>query len=168
MRPLLALPLVLAFASTAHADVPPPPDSPDAHCTLAEQCDKGVLCPYAFHPGKPPAPGEAPVGEACRSAALAQGLERRCRHGGNYGGEELFCPKGATGSWSPPGHASSSRCSVAAEGGGAEGAEWLAAVAGCLALFARRRRIPRCAAARVWARATRRATRARADPRQSR
>jgi hypothetical protein len=100
MRWVLAL-FVVALALPARADVPPPPSSPDAHCSLAEQCAHGVFCPYAWRPGKPPAAGAVPAGEACRTGALAKGLERRCRHGGNYAGQELFCPKGETGSWSP-------------------------------------------------------------------
>src|SRR5580700_2755115 len=99
-RPVVLM--VLALASTARADVPPPPDSPDAHCSLEEQCKAGVLCPYAFNPGHKLAPGEVPEGQACRSDALAKGLEQRCRHGSNYSGDELFCPKGAAGTWSPP------------------------------------------------------------------
>ena len=138
MRPILASLLVIASPAAARADVPPAPDSPDAHCSLAEQCDKGVLCPYAFRPGTPPAPGEVRVGEACRSGALAQGLERRCRSGGNYSGQELFCPKGATGTWKAPGKASS-RCAAAAgddEGGSATAL----AMAGGLMIVARKRR----------------------------
>jgi hypothetical protein len=140
MRPILAALIVIGFVfvPTARADVPPPPDSPDAHCSLAEQCDKGVLCPYAFHPGAPPAPGEARVGDACRSSATTQGLERRCRSGGNYSGQELFCPKGATGTWKPPGPAAS-RCSAAAGDDGIGGMPAVA-VAGGLMLIARRKR----------------------------
>lgn len=102
IRFLTALFLV-TLAVPARADVPPLPTSPDAHCSLAEQCAHGVLCPYARRPGTPPP--AVPVGQACRTDALGKGLERRCRHGGNYSGEELYCPKGETGSWAPPGPA---------------------------------------------------------------
>lgn len=93
---------LLAFGVPARADMAPPPDSPDAHCSLAEQCPNGVFCPYFMRPGVPPADGEAPVGEACRTQAAAKGLVRRCRDGGNYGGQALFCPQGETGSWASP------------------------------------------------------------------
>lgn len=95
----MALALV-TLALPARADVPPSPYSPDSACTLEAQCAHGTFCPYSWKPGQPrPA---VPDGEACRSAARANGLERRCRHGGNYAGQELFCPKGETGTWKPP------------------------------------------------------------------
>ena len=104
--PIAAL-LVVSVVATARADVPPAPDSPDAHCSLAEQCPNGgVFCPYAFNPGAPRNPSEVPLGQVCRNDAATKGLERRCRSGGNYSGQELFCPLGATGTWkrsvSPP------------------------------------------------------------------
>jgi hypothetical protein len=85
----------------SQADVPPPPDSPNAHCTPTEQCPNGIYCRYSIRPGAAPQPGEVPVGESCRTDAKAKGLSRRCRNGGNYAGSELFCPEGETGSWSP-------------------------------------------------------------------
>lgn len=100
--------LVLAAAaavfvpSPARADIPPDPDSPDAHCSQAEQCPTGEYCDYAFSPGAPEEEWKH-VGEDCRKAVAAKGLERRCRDGGNYGGRELYCPPGASGSWTPPG-----------------------------------------------------------------
>lgn len=106
--------MVLGLASTARADVPPPADSPDAHCTLEEQCKAGVLCPYTFSPGKPPAAGEVPEGQACRADAATKGLEQRCRSGGNYSGNDLYCPKGATGTWSPPAKATATPAPVPA------------------------------------------------------
>ena len=94
--------LLLALTAPARADVPPPPDSPDAHCSLEEQCKAGVFCPYTFRPGTKATPGKEPEGEACRSNAATKGLEARCRNGGNYSGNELFCPKGAMGTWTTP------------------------------------------------------------------
>jgi len=104
IRPALAVSFMLALSVPARADVPPPPDSADAHCSLAEQCPHGVFCPYAFRPGRAPEAGEVPVGDACRTEAAAKGLAQRCRSGGNYSGQNLFCPAGETGSWkrSPP------------------------------------------------------------------
>lgn len=104
MNKLVAV-LALAALLTprpVRADVPPDPDSADAHCTLAEQCPGGTFCEYAFSPGAPESEWKH-VGEACRKAAFDKGLEQRCRDGGNYGGQQLFCPPGQTGSWSPPG-----------------------------------------------------------------
>jgi hypothetical protein len=101
IAPALAVLAGLLCALPAAADVPPPPNSPDAHCSLQEQCAHGVLCPYSFNPGRPQPPGEAPLGEACRSQATSKGLEQRCRHGNLYRGDDLFCPKGETGSWKP-------------------------------------------------------------------
>lgn len=101
LRRLLAL-AALLLPATARADIAPDPDSPDAHCTRAEQCPAGETCPYAFNPGDRTGESEK-VGEDCRAEMLKKGLERRCRNGGNYGGEHLFCPPGSSGSWSPPG-----------------------------------------------------------------
>jgi MYXO-CTERM domain-containing protein len=134
----------LFLASPARADVPPSPDSPDAHCSLQEQCPHGTSCHYAIQPGSPPAPGEEPVGQACRAQAGAKGLERRCRNGGNYWGDEIFCPKGETGSWKPPSPASApasstSRCSATPGGESIAGALVLGAA---LLAFAGRRRRP--------------------------
>ena len=93
--------LAMTLAGPARADIPPSPDSPDAHCTLAEQCKSGVFCPYAFNPGNE-AESEK-VGLDCRVGTESRGLQRRCRDGGNYGGQELYCPPGETGTWSAPG-----------------------------------------------------------------
>lgn len=127
--------MVLGLASTARADVPPSPDSPDAHCTLEEQCKAGVMCPYTFSPGKKPAPGEVPEGQACRADATAKGLESRCRNGGLYGGNELYCPKGATGTWTPPAKATATPTaapapSASAPADGGKGKSGCAASAG--------------------------------------
>jgi len=93
---------VALIAATARADIPPDPDSADAHCTLAEQCSAGVFCDYAFRPGEKDGASEK-VGQDCRIDAEMKGLERRCRNGGNYSGQSLYCPKGATGTWSAGG-----------------------------------------------------------------
>jgi MYXO-CTERM domain-containing protein len=93
--------LAMTLAGSARADIPPSPDSPDAHCTLAEQCKSGVFCPYAFNPGNEAE--TAKVGVDCRSGAEAKGLEQRCRDGNNYSGQHLYCPPGETGTWSAPG-----------------------------------------------------------------
>lgn len=90
------------LASPARADIPPDPNSVDAHCTLAEQCPTGTLCEYAFNPGDKSGEMEK-VGAECRKDVEKKGLERRCRNGGNYSGDELYCPPGATGSWSAGG-----------------------------------------------------------------
>ncbi|MDC0720289.1 MYXO-CTERM sorting domain-containing protein [Nannocystis bainbridge] len=102
--------VAIAFAFTpalARADVPPDPNSPNAHCTLAEQCPAGEFCDYAFMPGQPEAEWKH-VGEECRASVAAKGLQQRCRDGGNYSGRELYCPPGATGSWSPDGKTATS------------------------------------------------------------
>lgn len=93
---------VALLAAPARADIPPDPNSVHAHCTLVEQCSAGVFCDYAWSPGGKPEESEK-VGEDCRIGAAAKGLEERCRSGGNYSGQTLFCPKGATGTWSPDG-----------------------------------------------------------------
>ena len=93
---------VALLAAPARADIAPDPDSVDAHCTKVEQCADGVLCEYAWSPGGKPGESEK-VGADCRTQAAAKGLEERCRNGGNYSGETLHCPKGATGTWSPGG-----------------------------------------------------------------
>ena len=93
---------VALLAAPARADIPPDPDSVHAHCTKVEQCADGVLCEYAWSPGGKPGASEK-VGADCRMQAEAKGLEERCRNGGNYSGETLHCPKGATGTWSPGG-----------------------------------------------------------------
>lgn len=155
--PIAAL-LVVSVVATARADVPPSPDSPDAHCSLAEQCPSGgVFCPYAFHPGAPRNPAEVPLGQECRDAAATKGLERRCRSGGNYSGEELFCPSGATGTWkrpvSPPAPSAtptaiatageakgSTRCSASVGEVPGSGAWLLVGIAGAAFAFRRPRR----------------------------
>lgn len=93
---------VALLAAPARADIAPDPDSVHAHCTKVEQCADGVLCEYAWSPGGKPGESEK-VGADCRMQAEAKGLEERCRNGGNYRGETLHCPKGATGTWSPGG-----------------------------------------------------------------
>ena len=93
---------VALLAAPARADIAPDPDSVNAHCTKVEQCADGVLCEYAWSPGGKPGESEK-VGADCRMQAVANGLEERCRNGGNYRGETLHCPKGATGTWSPGG-----------------------------------------------------------------
>ena len=121
------------LAGPARADVPPEPDSLDAHCTLEEQCKSGTLCPYAFDPGDE---GESrQVGSECRTEVAKKGLERRCKDGGNYGGNDLYCPPGETGSWSPSrrgsapgGTARAGNCSV--QGDAVGGALLLLAIVG--------------------------------------
>ncbi|MCY1004147.1 hypothetical protein OV079_00900 [Nannocystis pusilla] len=101
-RAVLAGMAIACVPAVALADIPPDPDSPDAHCSLAEQCPGGEFCDYAFRPGQPEAEWKH-VGADCRTAVAAKGLQRRCRDGGNYSGQELFCPPGAKGSWSADG-----------------------------------------------------------------
>ena len=90
---------LLTLATPALADIAPPPDSPDYACTPAEQCPHGTTCAYSRSPGKQQANAAQ---EACVKAALDKGLEYRCRHGNNYVGESLYCPKGEKGTWTPP------------------------------------------------------------------
>lgn len=97
----LLVALAVTTPAIARADIPPDPDSIAAHCTRPEQCPNGDTCPYAFSPGDQEESDK--VGEDCRLGMTARGLESRCRSGGNYSGEELFCPPGETGTWSPPG-----------------------------------------------------------------
>jgi len=90
------------LASPAYADIAPDPDSADAHCSLAEQCKSGTLCAYAFNPGDQETSRK--VGAECRAAAETKGLQNRCRDGGNYSGNNLYCPPGETGTWSAGGN----------------------------------------------------------------
>lgn len=106
MRRGLPAAICLCFAigvPDARGDVPPEPDSADAHCSLVEQCPTGgAFCAYSFRPGQEKSPEEVAAREAqtkCESALEAKGLQRRCRAGGNYSGQNLFCPPGATGTW---------------------------------------------------------------------
>ncbi|HEY8379550.1 MAG TPA: hypothetical protein VIK91_23820 [Nannocystis sp.] len=91
--------VVLVAPRPALADMPPPPDSPDAHCSLEEQCPNGVFCEYAFNPGDRERSKQ--VGAECRREVEKKGLESRCRKGNMYTGKQLFCPKGETGTWTP-------------------------------------------------------------------
>lgn len=137
--PLLTVALLALAPRASRADIPPSPDSPDAHCTPAEQCPSGIYCPYSNHPGKAPDPNEVPVGRECRQNAAAKGLERRCRNGGNYNGSDLFCPKGETGSWSPPGISRScGRCALGTGAPDAPEGLWLALALGAVAICRRR------------------------------
>jgi MYXO-CTERM domain-containing protein len=142
---LAAALIALTSPIDSRADIPPDPDSADAHCTPEEQCPRGVYCPYARRPGVKPSPDEVPVGAACRTEAQSKGLARRCRKGGNYSGEELFCPEGETGSWSSKASGkdkpSSSLCGVTAAGGPATTSP--AALLLALAALLRLRRRPR-------------------------
>ncbi|MEZ4449981.1 MAG: hypothetical protein R3B09_10925 [Nannocystaceae bacterium] len=101
-RTTLRLAVGLALVSlpaTARADIPPDPDSANAHCTQAEQCPNGVFCEYAWDPGQP---DDAPdPGLSCRIQVESKGYEQRCRNGGNYSGQNLYCPPGETGTWKP-------------------------------------------------------------------
>jgi hypothetical protein len=133
---LAALALTLA-APAGRADIPPDPNSADAHCTPNEQCPNGVYCPYAFRPGKQPDPDVEPVGQSCRHDAGRKGLVHRCRMGGNYSGKELFCPKGETGTWSPEKPKTKRGCSMAAGSSELEGVALIALAA--LALLGARR-----------------------------
>ncbi len=129
MRSSLALgvPIVVSlFLSTlARADVPPDPDSIDAHCTPAEQCPSGVICERAVM--------NKELGAACRAGAVAKKLELRCGKGATRG-EDLFCPAGEKGTWSKaPSDAKDAKdakpskgCAV---GGGEPGFAWLGVVA---------------------------------------
>ncbi len=95
-RIALALAACASFAaSLGSADIPPPPDSPDAHCSREEQCAHGVECPAGLRV-------DHDASAACVSGATARGLSYRCHTGGNYGGTSLYCPAGETGSWTPP------------------------------------------------------------------
>jgi len=138
MRPIpTALTLVL-LAGTARADVPPDPNSIEAHCTLAEQCPDGVACPAGAHE-------DAAAIAACSVAQEGKGLQRRCNGGSIYSGVALYCRPDAHGSWSPP-HAGGgcSRCTVAPE----RASSGVAAMAGtvlALLLFRRRARGRRAA-----------------------
>ncbi|MCY0991246.1 hypothetical protein OV203_29135 [Nannocystis sp. ILAH1] len=125
-RVVLAGMAVACMPAVALADIPPDPDSPDAHCSLAEQCPGGEFCDYAFMPGQPEAEWKH-VGADCRTAVAAKGLQRRCRDGGNYSGQELFCPPGAKGSWSADGKAAPPAPTPAPANGTSEPAKPVAA-----------------------------------------
>ena len=61
------------------ADIPRPDPTPDAHCTLDEQCKSGTLCPYAFNPSS--TDGEkAKIGE---TGTWSPGRSRATRSGVN-------------------------------------------------------------------------------------
>ena len=102
LGPILAAMFLAAPLAVARADEAPSPDSPNAHCSVEEQCPHGVLCAYSFKPGAPDTP-ESQIQKAkeldCVDAAKKKGMELRCRHGGNYAGQHLYCPKGESGSW---------------------------------------------------------------------
>ncbi|MBI4951643.1 MAG: hypothetical protein HY908_06390, partial [Myxococcales bacterium] len=93
----------LLASGVARADIPPPPNSPDRFCTPEQQCPTGFMkCPYARKPselGRPPPPGKKAVGDDCRASAAEKGLKYRCRTGGNYSGDQIYCPPGESGSW---------------------------------------------------------------------
>jgi MYXO-CTERM domain-containing protein len=92
---LVALVAMLLVGATAQADVPPEPDSADAHCTLAEQCPGGVECPSGLRQ-------DAGAIQACMDKTKAKGLAYRCHRGGNYFGTAVYCSPDAGGSWTPP------------------------------------------------------------------
>jgi hypothetical protein len=103
---LAAASILLLAPLFARADIAPPPDSPDAHCTTAEQCPHGESCPYSFKPGAKDSIEQQNANANqlnCEERLKAKKLERRCRAGGNYAGTILYCPKGETGTWRAPG-----------------------------------------------------------------
>jgi hypothetical protein len=78
----------------ARADaLPGNPDDIYFHCTPPEQCPQGSEMCTALHKGA----GRREVEPDCAAAARAKGLEQRCSGKSGY----LFCPRGATGSYTP-------------------------------------------------------------------
>jgi hypothetical protein len=97
---LLAALGMLLGASLGRADIPPPFDSPDAHCSREEQCAHGALCPAGLRV-------DHDAATSCQSDAQGRGLVYRCHTGGNYMGTSLYCPPQEQGSWRPPASAGS-------------------------------------------------------------
>jgi hypothetical protein len=62
--------------------------------------------------------------------------------GGSDSGQELFCPQGETGTWSPDKPKGRNGCAAVAGSVEVEGTAWIAIAA--LALLVARRRSPRC------------------------
>jgi hypothetical protein len=82
--------LSLCLALPASARAAEPDDLADVACAL-EQCDAGVVCPYAFDPDEPDGEWRT-LGADCRAGAIAGGLRLACRDGDELAGDELFCP----------------------------------------------------------------------------
>jgi hypothetical protein len=111
MRPLLVLLALVLLGGTARADMLPDPSSPDAHCTLAEQCPDGAECPSGIRQ-------DAGVVQTCVDAQKAKGREYRCHRDGNYLGTAVYCSPGAHGSWTAPASPAASSGSPARTGCG--------------------------------------------------
>jgi hypothetical protein len=91
--------VLLLAPHVASADVaprPPDPSSIEAHCTEVEQCPNGKWCNSL-----PPRKVDGPLKELFEKEQkdCAGDLEQRC-----FDAKQgvLYCPKGATGTWSPP------------------------------------------------------------------
>jgi MYXO-CTERM domain-containing protein len=82
--------LSLCLALPAAARAAEPDDLTGVACAL-EQCDAGVVCPYAFDPDEPDGEWRT-LGADCRAEAVAGGLRLACRDGDELAGDELFCP----------------------------------------------------------------------------
>lgn len=80
----------LCLALPAAARAAEPDDLTDVACAL-EQCDAGVVCPYAFDPDEPDGEWRT-LGADCRAEAVAGGLLLQCRDGDELAGDELYCP----------------------------------------------------------------------------
>jgi hypothetical protein len=86
----------LVVPCVAYADaLPPDPDDIYYHCTPAEQCPTGSeMCPSLRGPA-----GQTKPEPACAERATKEKkLEQRCAGKSGY----LYCPSGATGSWTKP------------------------------------------------------------------
>lgn len=83
--------LSLCLALPASARAAEPDDLADDVACAPEQCDAGVVCPYAFDPDEPDGEWRT-LGADCRAGALAGGLRLACRDGDELAGDELFCP----------------------------------------------------------------------------
>ena len=101
---LLAACAALLAPTLANADIPPDPDSDQAHCSDAEQCpDSAAWCDYNRRAGDEAAQKKANAEtQACVDAMESKGLALRCSRGGNYAGHSLFCKPSDKGTWRGP------------------------------------------------------------------
>ncbi|MBX3187311.1 MAG: hypothetical protein KF819_09855 [Labilithrix sp.] len=91
----VALLSALFVPCAAYADaLPPDPQDIYYHCTPAEQCPSGSeTCATLRGPA-----GQTRPDADCAARATEKNLEQRCAGKGGY----LYCPSGATGTWTAP------------------------------------------------------------------
>lgn len=101
---LLAACATLLAPTLAGADIPPDPDSDQAHCSEVEQCpDSAARCDYNNRaPNDAAQTKSSAATQACAEAMEAKGLAPRCSRGGNYIGRSLYYKPNDKGSWRGP------------------------------------------------------------------